>query len=242
MAGAARVTRGAPGLAVSVAIWVALGVFSIAMTAACLLYPGGSWTLPSADGFSPLRNFWCDLLRARAINGGDNALGKQLALLAFAALGLGLWPFWWVAAAPLEPPRRRLVWRAGATSAAALMAMALLPSDRFPLAHGVVALLGGALGMLATAVCLLTRLPGEARLSLRRGSGLLALTSALGHAGLYVHVAYLHGPESVAHPTTQKAATLALLVWMLATVASARADAARTDAARATRRARTSAV
>jgi len=219
-----------------VAIWIAVAAFLLAMTAACLCYPGGSWTVPDADGFSLLRNFWCDLLRERAINGGDNALGKRLAIVAFAALGLGLWPFWWVAAAPLGRRHGRLVWRAGATSAAALVAMASLPSDRFPLAHGVVALAGGALGMVATAWCLVWRLPGEARLSLRRGSGLLALTSALANAALYVHVAYLHGPESLAHPAVQKLATASLLVWMLASVASARVDALRME------RAHTSAV
>ena len=115
---------------IRVVIWVALGVFVIAMTAACLSYPGGSWTLPSAEGFSLLRNFWCDLLRARAINGGDNAAGKQLAIVAFAALGLALWPFWWIAAAPLERRRGRLVWRLGGTSAAALLAMALQAAER----------------------------------------------------------------------------------------------------------------
>jgi hypothetical protein len=214
--------------AVRIAIWLALAVFLVAMTAACVSYPGGSWTVPSAEGFSLLRNFWCDLLRARAINGGDNGVGKQLAIVAFSALGLGLWPFWWVAAAPLERGRGRLVWRLGATSAAALLAMAMLPSDRFPLAHGVVALAGGSLGMAATASAIVTRLPGEARLSLRRGSGLLALASALAHAGLYVHVAYLDGPESSVHPAVQKIATASLLVWMLASVASARAAAART--------------
>jgi hypothetical protein len=223
------VDRVALWVAARVAVWVALGAFVIAMTAACLYYPGGSWTLPNAEGFSLLRNFWCDLLRARAINGGDNALGKQLAITAFAALGLGLWPFWWVAAAPLQRSRGRLVWRVGALSAAALLAMALLPSDRFPLAHGVVALAGGALGMAATASCIVTRLPGEARLSLRRGCGLVALTSALAHAGLYVHVAYLHGPESFVHPAVQKLATASLVLWMLASVASARAGLRREE-------------
>jgi hypothetical protein len=213
--------------AIRIAIWIALGVFLVAMTAACLFYPGGSWTMPSARGFSLLRNFWCDLLRARAINGGDNVVGKQLASVAFAALGLGLWPFWWVAGTLLEQRRGRLVWRLGATSAAALLAMALLPSDRFPLAHGVVALVGGSLGMAATAACIAVRSAGEARFSLRRCSGLVALGSALAHAGLYVHVAYLSGSESSVHPAVQKIATASLLVWMLASVATARADAPR---------------
>lgn len=223
------VTRAAPSAIVRGALWIALGVFVVAMTAACWSYPGGSWTLPGAQGFSLLRNFWCDLLRARAINGGDNAVGKQLASVAFSALGLGLWPFWWIAAASLERRRGRLVWRLGATSAASLLAMAMLPSDRFPLAHGIVALAGGSLGMAATASCIAARLPGEARLSLRRGAGLVALGSALAHAALYVHVAYLGGAESPLHPAVQKIATASLLLWMLASVVSARPDAPRAE-------------
>jgi len=232
VAGAARVAR--------LATLACVGLFSIAMLAACVCYPGGSWTLPSSDGFSLLRNFWCDLLRSRAINGADNALGKQLAGVGFAALGLGLWPFWWVASTLLERRSRWLVWRLGAASAAALIAMALLPSDRHPLAHGVVALAGGLLGAAAAALCVHARLPGESRLSFRRWSGALTLSLSLAHVALYVNVAYLGGAESVTHPAVQKLATLSLLLWVLGTVARARS--APDTLTLAKHRARTSAV
>ena len=200
----------------------ALGLFILAMLAAMASYPGGSWTAPEASGFSLARNFWCDLLRSQAINGADNATGKRLASLAFAALGVALWPYWWVAASALPPARRRLVSYLGTASAACLAAMTLLPSDRFALAHGVVALGGGFLGMWAAAASVAVRVPGERRFAARRSAGALALLFAAANAVLYVHVAYLKGPETVAQPIAQKLATLFLLTWMFATIRQAR--------------------
>ena len=98
--------------------WAALAVFVVAMALAIALYPGGSWTLPGGEGFSLARNFWCDVLRSRAINGMDNAAGKQLGSVAFGALGLGMWPYWWVAGAVFTGRRRLFVVGFGAVSAA----------------------------------------------------------------------------------------------------------------------------
>lgn len=204
----------------------ALATFVVAMTLAAAVYPGGSWTARDGEGFSLLRNFWCDLLRSRAINGADNAAGKVLASVAFAALGAGLWPYWWLAAGVLPDGRRAAVVRMGMLSAASLAAMALLPSDHYPVQHGLVALTGGLLGVLSAAVCVATRLPGEPRSSLRRVSGACALGLACLNAALYVHVAFGGGEETVAQPLVQKLATAALLCWMLSTVREARARSA----------------
>jgi hypothetical protein len=211
---------------------VALGIFVVAMLAAMLRYPGGSWTAPQASGFSLVRNFWCDLLRSQAINGADNGSSKLLASLAFGALGVGLWPYWWVAASVLPGPRARFVSRLGTISAACVAAMTLLPSDRFAIAHGAVALAGGFIGMWAAASSVAVRAADEPRFAWRRSAGLLALLFAAGNALLYVHVAYLKGPETVAQPIVQKLATLFLLTWMFATVRQAR----RVDARRVSER------
>lgn len=208
--------------AAALATCLALGIFVVALLAASLAYPGGSWTAAAESGFSIGRNFWCDLLRSQAINGADNARARQLASVGFAALGVGLWPYWWVAASVLPGARRRWVLHLGMASAACLAAMALLPSDRFPIAHGVVALVGGALGMWAAGVSVATRSPAEPRIALRRAAGALVLLFAVSNALLYVYVAYLHGAETVAQPIAQKLATLALLVWMLSTIQQAR--------------------
>jgi len=74
-------------VAAALATCAALAVFVVAMAVAIGLYPGGSWTRPSARGFSLVRNFWCDLLRSQAIDGADNAAAKLWASVGFGALG-----------------------------------------------------------------------------------------------------------------------------------------------------------
>lgn len=192
----------------------------MALTAASLAYPGGSWTELDGRGFSLLRNFWCDLLRSRAINGADNSWSKALSSVGFAALAVALWPFWLVAAAPFAPRLRRTVVVLGWTSAALLIASSVLPSDRHPILHGAVALTGGLLGAVAGASCSYARLPDEPRHSARRVLGACAVVLALANAALYAHVAYGGGAETVAQPLVQKLATLALLAWMAAVLAS----------------------
>jgi hypothetical protein len=208
--------------ALALATCVALAVFVAAMAVAIASYPGGSWTQANASGFSLARNFWCDLLRSQAINGADNAAAKLWASIAFGALGFALWPYWWVAASVLPARARQLVTRLGTTSAACLAAMTVFPSDSDKLVHGVVALGGAVLGMLAAGVCVSVRAADEPRFSLRRGSGTLALVLAACNALLYVHVAYLGGAETVAQPIVQKLATLLLLAWMFSTLQHAR--------------------
>jgi hypothetical protein len=209
----------------ALATCIALGVFVAAMAVAIAAYPGGSWTLQSGSGFSLARNFWCDLLRSQGINGADNATGKLWATLAFGALGFALWPFWWVAGSLLSGRVRRIVTRLGTASAACLAAMTVLPSDRYRVVHGVVALAGALFGMLAAGASVSVRAASEPRLSLRRTSGALALVFAACNALIYVHVAYLGGAETVAQPIVQKLATLMLLAWMFSTVQRARAAA-----------------
>jgi hypothetical protein len=219
-AGSSPLERGR-GVA-ALATCIALGVFIAALAVAIAAYPGGSWTQVNANGFSLARNFWCDLLRSQGINGADNAAGKLWASIAFGALGFALWPYWWVAASVLSGRARQLVTRLGTTSAACLAAMTVFPSDSDRIVHGVVALAGALLGMLAAAASLSARAPGEPRFSLRRSSGVMVLALAASNALLYVHVAYLGGPETVAQPIVQKLATLALLGWMFSTVHHAR--------------------
>jgi hypothetical protein len=204
--------------AAALASVVAIAAFVVGMIIAITSYPGGSWTAPAASGFSFVRNFWCDLLRSQAVNGADNAASKLMASLAFGALGVGLWPYWWVAGAVLEGPWRRRVSRLGTASAASLFSMAFLPSDRFPIAHGVVALTGAALGIWAAGASVAERSALEPRFSVRRLSGIVLIVSAVSNALLYVHVAYLGGAETVAQPIVQKLATAALVIWMLSTV------------------------
>jgi hypothetical protein len=204
--------------AASLATCVALGAFIGALAIAIAAYPGGSWTAPSELGFSLLRNFWCDLLRSRAIGGLDNATSQRWADLAFAALAAGSLPYWYVAASLFERHRRRLILMLGSVSAVGLGLMAVLPSDSHPLAHGLVALAGGFAGMVAGAQSAALRLEDEPPLASRRVAAALTLSFAASNAGVYVYVAYLHGAETLAQPVVQKLATLSLVIWMMITI------------------------
>ena len=201
--------------------WAALSLFALALAGAAWLYPGGSWSEPAAKGFSLWRNFWCDLVRTHAINGADNAASRRIACVAFAALALALWWFWPLAGSLLAPARGALVSRFGRVSTLALFGMALLPSDAQPVWHGVVALAGGGLGMLCTALCCARR-GAEARYGLRRLAALATLLLAACNAALYIQVAYAGGPETLLQPSVQKLATLALLLWMGSTLRAER--------------------
>jgi hypothetical protein len=209
--------------------WAALALFALAISSAAWLYPGGSWTEPGSDGFSPLRNFWCDLVRTQAINGADNSASRRVSCVAFAALAFGLWWFWPIAGALLPPARGALVSALGRVSTLALLGMALLPSDAHPLWHGVVALAGGGLGMSCAALCRV-RCGAEARYSLRRLSAIATLLLAAVNAALYMYVAYAGGPETLLQPSVQKLATLALLLWMSATLRRAATERDLSDA------------
>ncbi|MEY2933100.1 MAG: hypothetical protein RL033_3849 [Pseudomonadota bacterium] len=201
--------------------WTALAVFAVAMVVAMALYPGGSWTERESIGFSFWRNFWCDLVRSQAINGADNGLSRSASSLAFAALALSLWGYWRVATSQLAEPLRFRLLVLGRAATVGLLATALLPSDVHPVVHGVVALSSGTLGMSSTALCIAPLRRGESRWSVRRCLGGSALLLAAGNAALYIHVAYAGGPETLAQPSVQKLATLALLAWMVSTLRGA---------------------
>jgi hypothetical protein len=201
--------------------WAALLLFLLALALAAWQYPGGSWTAPEQRGFVPWRNFWCDLVRSQAINGSANGASRRAASLAFAALAFALWCFWPVASSLLAPARRVPVRVLGRISTFGLLGMALLPSDAHPVLHGLLALAGGGIGMLCGAFCCVERLVDEARHSLRRVSGGAAVFFGAANAALYLYVAYGGGQETIAQPSVQKLATVALLVWMSSTLTRA---------------------
>jgi hypothetical protein len=209
--------------------WAALSLFALTIAGAAWSYPGGSWTEPGSAGFSLLRNFWCDLVRTQAINGADNSASRRISCVAFVALALALWWFWPIAGSLLRPARGARVSALGRLSTLGLIGMAVLPSDAHPLWHGVVALAGGGLGMACAAACSV-RCGTEARYGARRLAAVATLLLAALNAALYVYVAYAGGPETLLQPSVQKLATLALLIWMSATLRRAAAERDRSAA------------
>lgn len=195
---------------------VGLALFCVAQGAAMWSYAGGSWLHPHAPSHSFFENFWCDLLRDPAHNGKPNGLAAWLASLGFVAIAGALVTFWLEIARFLPSGWARFLRLAGPASAVATAGVALLPSDRFPSIHAPAVLMAGGLGFVCGCIC------ASWALTQRRAAPVFALSSSLliGAAAvnlvLYVRVAYFAGANTMALPTAQKLATLALVVWMLA--------------------------
>jgi hypothetical protein len=194
---------------------VCLALFCVAQGGAMWTYAGGSWLHPHAPSHSFLENFWCDLLRDPAHNGKPNGLSSWLASLGFVAMAVALASFWLELAWLLPSGKGRFVRLAGPASAVATAAVALVPSDRFPIIHAPAVLTAGGLGFVCGCVC------SAWALAQRRASPIFALSSSLlmGAAAvnlvLYVRVAYFGGANTIALPAVQKLATVALVAWML---------------------------
>ena len=195
---------------------ICLALFCFAQGGAMWSYAGGSWLHPHALSHSFFENFWCDLLRDPAHNGKPNHLSSWLASLGFVALAGALASYWLELARVLPSGWARFLRLAGPASAVATAAVALVPSDRFPVIHAPAVLTAGGLGFVCGCVC------SAWAFAQRRASPVFALSSFLlvGAAAvnlvLYVRVAYFDGPNTIALPVVQKLATLALVAWMVA--------------------------
>jgi hypothetical protein len=198
-------------------------LFCLAMALAMQAYPGGSWLHPHAYGHSFFENFWCDLLREPAYNGAPNGRSVRLATLGFAAMAGALGPFWWEVARLLPARRGAFVRGAGLVSAFGTAAVALLPSDRFPGAHGPAVLSAGGLGFVCGCLVSAWALSHFGQARWFAASSLVLVAAAGLNLVLYVYVAYLAGHDTVVLPAAQKVATLALLVWLVSGLAAAEA-------------------
>ena len=192
---------------------LALGTTLI--VAAMLAYPGGRTGDPTARGFDPFRNYFCDLVAPRSHGGDDNTFGMLCARTGIVATGLALLPLWWRFPLPLPPRRGRLLRLCGVLSTLALPAVAWTPSGDWPRWHSLAILLAGLPGCatLALAGWAIHRERDRAR-GLFRLTTLFAAVGAL-VAGLWSLTFAASWPE-LALPTAQKVAWLLLLAWAFA--------------------------
>lgn len=153
--------------------------FVVLDAAAMALYPGGTWWDPTTHGVRFWQNFLCDLEWNPALNGEPNPVGSRLAQTAMLVLVAGFVPFWWIAAR-LFPARRVLgaaVRVLGLTSVAGMVAVVLMPSDRFGALHGAAVVLAGLPGLsaalLAAAGMLLPDAAKPARIAGALGAAML---------------------------------------------------------------------
>ncbi len=187
-------------------------------------YPGGTWFDPGAAGHDFWRNFLCDLLHYEGLDGRPNP-GATAALAGMvagiAALGIALWL---VPALSTRPGARLARWL-GSFAAAGVLAVPLLPSDRFPVLHGVAVVVTGVPVFVAA-------IAGLSALRARRWLALIgaALILAAGlDFSLYVWDQFLGGELLTAAPALQRVATLLLVAFTSAIALSTFRDASAAD-------------
>jgi hypothetical protein len=213
-----------------VALFACVGAFVALIVPAMALYPGGTWWEPQAIGHRFWSNFLCDLEWRTALNGTPNPVGARLAEGAMLSLVLAFVPFWPLAAR-LFARRSRLastVRLLGWTSVVGMIAVALMPSERFGALHGVAVVIAGLPGLSAALLAATGQL-----LARRMVPGVLGATMAFFAVLdflLYVHTMLHGGPGPLVLPAVQKAALLLLLAWMLVVGAEARSDVTETQA------------
>ena len=189
------------------------------MAAAMQLYPGGTWLDRSAPGHHFFSNFLCDLTQPRSLSGVDNHLGAacaQVGLLLFAA---ALGGFFWVLPRHFALGARSGPWVRGLGGGAVLLfvAVALMPSERFGVLHGLLALASGCSGIVAAfwAVLALWHSSPQARWLARIGA--CALIVGAFDALLFAQHLRDAAPPPLILPAAQKVAALLLSAWMLGT-------------------------
>lgn len=166
-----------------------------------------------SGGFLLWENYVCDLLHASTRAGAPNPSGglATAALLLFVA---ALVPFF-LLLAELAPVPRRLVRGCGVLSASGWAAMALSPSDRWPLLHAAFVAAGIVPGVVGATVAVrgLASRPETRTLAL---VGACALGCAALDAALYFLLHALGGPWlGWLVPALQRPAAAFLIAWMV---------------------------
>jgi hypothetical protein len=178
-------------------------------------YPGGTAWDPTTRGHDFWQNYLCDLERAVALDGHSNDLGAALARIAMASLGVASLAFWHLL--PEFFPERTALGRGtrafGLVSAIGILAVALLPGDRFPGLHPALMLAAGGPGILAAAVGvvgLATRAPFRGLAALGAGA---MVASALDLA-LYVRQLFVSSPDPVLIAVLERVSLILALAWV----------------------------
>lgn len=197
-------------------VLLGLALFAPLITGSMLAYPGGTWFDRSATGYSPWLNFWCDLLRSPALNGQENELGRTLALAGFVAMAVAVIGFFWTAPNEFPTDSRATGWckALGTAGVVGMIAVALLPSDRFPLLHSVAVSVSGPLGLTAGGVVIAETWQNPKVSRLVPGLGALTFLLTLLTLSQYVRQWLLGAPPSPLLPACQKLATACLIGWI----------------------------
>jgi hypothetical protein len=187
---------------------------------AVLLYDGGTWWDAGAPGYSFWDNYLCDLLLHNAIDGAPNPIGSRLAAAAMIALLVGLVPFWRGGAALIQAwPPGRWAGRMGLLSVAGVVAVVLLPSDRFGPVHGLAVVVAAVPGLAASLLAVVGLARHERPPRVAAFVGACWLVAATVDFVFYAHHLAKGDEGSPFLPAAQKVALACLMAWMLTVAA-----------------------
>jgi hypothetical protein len=192
---------------------VALAVSLIVLSAA--RYPGGTYLDPSTRGFDLLRNFLCDLMAPAALNGEPNPVGALAAPIGLLLFVAGVAVFWCILPW-LFVPGSRLAGPVRALGLVSIVGMAAVPIAPRSL-HATAIFAGGVPGI-AAAILGVIALRSAGRPERRLAAlGAVTLAVALVDGVLYaVVVSRPAEPLPLALPLLQRAASLLLVLWVIA--------------------------
>ncbi|HEY4157410.1 MAG TPA: hypothetical protein VGM29_04905 [Polyangiaceae bacterium] len=213
-----RGNRRARNELVALGVLACLGAFVLLLLVAMLIYPGGNWLDPNADGHRFFLNFFCDLTQPFAISGRPNPLGSLLAKVAMLWFALALGGFFWIAPSHFEKGARIGVWvrTLGLSATLTYAVVPLVPSERFGPIHTEAILMAAPPGLLAVLLIVLGLTRADPAKKLLAWLGVLSL--ALGAVDSAVFVSHLgvRGPPPRLLPVLQKLAAISLSTWMAA--------------------------
>lgn len=180
-------------------------------------YPGGNHFDHHAAGHDFWRNAICDVARATAVGGRPNPVGSVLARLAMVTMAIGVGALLWSLPCRFasRPRLGRVVRVLAAFTVPATIAVALLPTDRFGMLHGVVVMLAGIPGAVAAGAAAygLLHAPDAPRSVVFFAVATLAVT-VMGLSSYGAELLF-GGPSRPEVPALERVASLLVLAWML---------------------------
>jgi hypothetical protein len=214
-------------MAARTAILAAVAAFVWLELAAMREYPGGTWWDRGTRGHRFWQNYFCDLEWRVALDGQPNALGARYAQAGMLLLIAGFVPFWWIVPRLFAPAHGqqvlgRVVRALGLASVAGMVAVSLMPSERFGALHGAAVVVAGVPGLTAALLATFGLLRGEPRPRVAGFLGAAMLVFAMFDFILYVRTMALGGPGPILLPAAQKVAVVLLLAWMSVVAVRAR--------------------
>ena len=200
--------------ACALAMLLGLVGFLSFMAAAMALYPGGNWLDRSALGHRFFANFFCDLTQPTSLSGVNNPVGSRLAQLGMLLFAMALAGLFWLVPCHFALGSRVGRWVRGLGECAVLsfIAVTLMPSERFGIAHATLALVSGSFGIASAlaAVCALWSSNRRVLAVL----GALTLTLCAFDGALFSYHLSDASPPPLIVPAGQKAAALSLAIWI----------------------------